>query len=124
METGRVLIVDNENLVCWSLAKMLKQNQHQVDIANTGAAARRCMESFNPDLIILDASLPDMDGLALLKEIRTQKPDFPIIITTASYHSDLAFQAKSGKTLPATTGRETTQEISARSTGRKLPFYG
>ena len=93
METGRVLIVDNENLVCWSLAKMLKQNQHQVDIANTGAAARRSMESFSPDLIILDASLPDMDGLALLKEIRTQKPDFPIIITTASYHSDLAFQA-------------------------------
>jgi len=93
METGRVLIVDNENLVCWSLAKMLKKNQYQVDIASTGDDARRRMKSFCPDLIILDASLPDMDGLALMKEIKTQKPDFPIIITTASYHSDLAFQA-------------------------------
>lgn len=93
MEIGRVLIVDAENLVCWSLAKMIKRSGHQVDIANTGAAARLCLERFNPDLVILDASLPDMDGLDLLKEIRVLESDIPVIVMTASYHSNLAFQA-------------------------------
>lgn len=93
MDTGRVLIVDDENLVCWSLAKMLKRVGHSVAIANTGADARIKLESFNPDLVILDASLPDIDGLQLLEEFKTKNIDLPVIIMTSSYHSDLAFKA-------------------------------
>ena len=93
MGIGRVLVVDDENLVCWSLAKMLKRVGHSTKIANTGADARLSLEAFNPDLIILDASLPDIDGLQLLEEFKTGNPDLPIIFMTASYHSDLAFQA-------------------------------
>ncbi len=93
MEAGRILIVDDENLVCWSLTKMFKRNGHQVEVANSGAAARLCLERFHPDLVIQDAALPDMDGLDLLKEIKEQQPDLPVVIMTSSYHSDLAFQA-------------------------------
>jgi two-component system response regulator AtoC len=93
METGRVLVVDDENLVCWSLTKMLKRTGHSVETANTGANARLKLESFSPDLVILDASLPDMDGLQLLKEWKTSNNILPVIIMTSSFHSDLAFQA-------------------------------
>lgn len=93
MDVGRVLVVDDENLVCWSLAKMLKRVGHSVAIANTGADARIKLESFSPELVILDASLPDIDGLHLLEEIKSQNNNLPVMIMTSSYHSDLAFQA-------------------------------
>ena len=93
MDTDRVLIVDDENLVCWSLAKMLKRIGHLVEIANTGADARLKLESFSPDLVILDASLPDVDGLQFLEECKAKNNNLPVIIMTSSYHSNLAFQA-------------------------------
>lgn len=93
MDTGRILVVDNENLVCWSLAKMLKRVGHEVDIANTGTEARLKFEQFTPDMVILDASLPDMNGLHLLEEFKYQIKDLPIIVMTSNYHSALAFQA-------------------------------
>ena len=92
MTRGRVLIVDHENLVCWSLAKLLKKNGHQFEIANSGEAARIKLKSFNPDLVILDLSLPDMDGLELLQEIKGERETLPVIVMTACYHSTLAFQ--------------------------------
>ena len=93
MDTGRILIVDDENLVCWSLAKMLKRVGHSTKIANTGADARIELESFDPDLIIMDAALPDTDGLQLLEEFKNRSKNVPVIILTSSYHSDLAFRA-------------------------------
>ncbi|MCD6582092.1 MAG: sigma-54-dependent Fis family transcriptional regulator, partial [Desulfuromusa sp.] len=93
MSAGRILVVDDENLVCWSLAKMLKHSDYLVEIANTGTDARIKLKNFHPDLIILDASLPDIDGLQLLEEFKTEKTEIPVIFMTSSYHSDLAFKA-------------------------------
>ncbi len=93
MSAGRILVVDDENLVCWSLAKMLKHSDYLVEIANTGIDARTKLKSFHPDLIILDASLPDTDGLQLLEEFKTENAEIPVIFMTSSYHSDLAFKA-------------------------------
>ncbi len=93
MGTGRVLIVDDENLVCWSLAKMLKRADFIPEISNNCADARLKLQSFNPDIVILDASLPDGDGLPLLKEFKTAKPHMAVIVMTSCYHSNLAFQA-------------------------------
>ncbi len=93
METGRILVVDDENLVCWSLAKMLKRGGHKVEIANTGTEARNKFDAFSPDLIILDSCLPDMNGLELLEEFKSGRPSLPVMVMTSSYHSELAFQA-------------------------------
>lgn len=93
MDTGRILVVDDENLVCWSLAKMLKRSGHQVDIANNGAEALTKIETFSPDMMILDSCLPDMNGLDVLSECKLISPSLPVIVMTSNYHSDLAFQA-------------------------------
>lgn len=88
-----VLIVDNENLVCWSLTKMLKRIGCSVEVANTAADALLRLNSLMPDLVILDASLPDADGLQLLKNFKNQNSELPVIIMTSNYHSDMAFEA-------------------------------
>ena len=93
MKVGRVLIVDDENLVCWSLTKMLKRIGGVAEIANTGAEARLKLKSFLPDLVILDAALPDIEGLQLLQEFKSENKDLPVVIMTSNYHSDLAFKA-------------------------------
>ncbi len=93
MDTGRVLIVDDENLVCWSLAKMLKRAGHSTEVSNSGADARLKLESFDPNLVILDASLPDIDGLQFLEECKIHNDALPVIVMTSSYHSNLAFKA-------------------------------
>ncbi len=93
MGIGRILIVDDENLVCWSLAKMLKRADFVPEISNSCADARLKLESFKPDLVILDAALPDGDGLLLLEEFKAERPQLPIVVMTSNYHSNLAFQA-------------------------------
>jgi len=93
MNIDRVLVVDDENLVCWSLTKMLKRIGCAAEIANTGAEARLKLKNFLPDLVILDAALPDIDGLQLLEEFKAENQDLPIVIMTSNYHSQLAFQA-------------------------------
>ncbi|MCW8860254.1 MAG: sigma-54 dependent transcriptional regulator [Deltaproteobacteria bacterium] len=93
MNEKHVLVVDNENLVCWSLAKMLKRIGHATEIANTAAAARLNLNSFTPDLVILEAALPDADGLQLLTEFKSKKPGLPVVVMTSNFHSNLAFQA-------------------------------
>jgi len=93
MNIGRVLVVDDENLVCWSLAKMLKRIGCAVEIAHTGAEARLKLKIFLPDLVILDAALPDIEGLQLLEEFKAENKDLPVVIMTSNFHSELAFQA-------------------------------
>lgn len=93
MSADRVLVVDDENLVCWSISKTLKHIGCLTEIANTAADARIKLKSFRPDLIILDAALPDTDGLQLLEEIKTENGEIPVIFMTSNYHSDLAFKA-------------------------------
>jgi len=93
MSQKQILIVDDENLVCWSLAKMFKRLGHLAEIANNGTEARLKLKSFLPDLVILDASLPDVDGLELLQEFKAENKDLPVVIMTSNYHSNLAFQA-------------------------------
>lgn len=91
--SGRILVVDDENLVCWSLAKMLKRSGHAVEIANNGAEAKNKLKNFSPNLVILDSSLPDMNGLHLLEQCKAHSSTLPVVVMTSSYHSDLAFQA-------------------------------
>jgi DNA-binding response OmpR family regulator len=51
--------------------------------AGTGAEALPQLASFEPDVIVLDMRLPDTDGIDLLRLIRADHPDTPVVITTA-----------------------------------------
>jgi two-component system response regulator AtoC len=81
----RVLVVDDEPLIRWSIAETLKEHGHTVLEAENGAAAlRELQRSFPPvDVVLLDYRLPDVQNLALLAQIRQIAPLTPVILMTA-----------------------------------------
>jgi DNA-binding NtrC family response regulator len=86
----RVLIVDDEPLIRWSLAETLEEAGHQVVEAGDRAAALLAIsEARQPfDVILLDFRLPDSNDLALLATIRKMTPSAAVIMMTA-FGSDI-----------------------------------
>jgi two-component system response regulator AtoC len=77
-----VLVVDDEDLVRWSLGERLEKEGCEVLGAATLAEARaRCEEGV--DLVLVDLRLPDGDGLDLLADLRRDDPDLPVVLMTA-----------------------------------------
>jgi len=86
MPTRRVLVLDDERLVRWSLAERLRRDSLDPVEAETVTEALD-QAARGIDAAILDYKLPDGDGLALLKSLRQADPDLPVIMLTA--HTDL-----------------------------------
>jgi two-component system KDP operon response regulator KdpE len=74
-----VLVVDDERTIRSFLKATLKSKGYSVSEAKDGATANELTASLNPDLVILDLGLPDMDGLDVLKNIR-KASNVPVII--------------------------------------------
>jgi len=58
-------------------------NRYDVAFAASGSEARRQMDEFHPEVLVLDLRLPDTDGITLLQEIRASRPTLPVIVTTS-----------------------------------------
>jgi two-component system, NtrC family, response regulator AtoC len=92
--TRRVLVVDDEELIRWSLTERLRIDGHDVVEAATAAAALdRAADGV--DLVLLDYTLPDGDGLAVLRRLRDIDPDTIVIMLTA--HRDVELVVESMK---------------------------
>lgn len=80
----RLLIVeDNADLAAW-LAKALRQTQYTVDIAADGLDAEHMLRLATYSAVILDLSLPKLDGITVLKQLRRTGNKVPVIILTAN----------------------------------------
>ncbi len=80
----RLLIVeDNADLAAW-LAKALRQTQYTVDIAADGLDAEHMLHLAAYSAVILDLSLPKLDGMTVLKQLRRAGNKVPVIILTAN----------------------------------------
>lgn len=78
-----LLIVDDEKTLLANLALQLGRSEYECRTAETGAAAFAAIENAEPNIALVDLRLPDMNGLDLIKQIRSQGRDFPIIVMTA-----------------------------------------
>jgi two-component system alkaline phosphatase synthesis response regulator PhoP len=81
----RVLIVDDEPNIVTSLAFLMRGSNYEVRIARNGDEALRVLETFRPNLILLDVMLPQRSGFEVCREIR-DKPAFAemkIVMLTA-----------------------------------------
>ena len=65
---SRILIVDDEPDICELVKEILEDEGYQVITAQNGEKARECFSTQDPDLVLLDIWMPDVDGISLLKE--------------------------------------------------------
>lgn len=77
-----IIIIEDEKNICSFIENVLTPQNYQITAAGTGAEGLRLITALNPDLILLDLGLPDMDGLDLISEVRTWSP-VPIIVISA-----------------------------------------
>ncbi|MBN1665501.1 MAG: response regulator transcription factor [Anaerolineales bacterium] len=92
----RVLIVDDEPEIRRFLRASLKTHHHEVIEAETGAGAITAIRAAQPDLMILDLGLPDMDGIAVTRQIRTWNQLPIIILSVRNRESDKIDALNSG----------------------------
>ena len=88
MSYGRVLVVDDEKLINWSLVQMLEDIGFQVESAANGVEARQRFAEFSPEMVLLDISLPDANGMDLLEEFKSQDEQLMVIMITANADLD------------------------------------
>jgi two-component system nitrogen regulation response regulator GlnG len=91
-----VLIVDDEEAVCWALERALAREGHSVAVAASAEQGLTLLGRQCPDAIVLDVRLPGMDGLAALAAIRERAPDVPVIVVTAFGNLPTAVRAVEG----------------------------
>ncbi len=90
----KLLIVDDDLNVQRLYKEELEEEGYDIVIAGTGKEALEKFEQENPDIVTLDILMPDIDGISLLRKMKEQRPDIPIIMSTAyDYRDDFAVWA-------------------------------
>ncbi|MCO7225225.1 nitrogen regulation protein NR(I) [Pleionea sp. CnH1-48] len=82
-----VLVIDDDNSIRWVLSEALTDEGFTVESAANSQIARRLLSEQNFAVVLSDIRMPGEDGFVLLKELKQQQPEMPVIIMTA--HSDL-----------------------------------
>lgn len=89
----RILVVDDEAFVRQAVAEFLTRHGYDVTAAESGSRALELLSEFQPDLVLLDVFMPEMDGLEVLRRIR-QRPERPgVLMVTAAVDTAIARKA-------------------------------
>ena len=80
---SNILIVDDEESICWGLSRLLTGEGHQVRVASSAEEALENVPQAKPDLVVLDVRLPGMDGLSAMGKFRDLAGPVPIVVITA-----------------------------------------
>src|SRR5437588_308833 len=93
MSKARILIVDDEESTRELFAELLQRWGYDVDQTADGHAALKIAAEMHPDVIISDLVMPKLDGLALVRALREEQPDTPVVIITGKGTIDAAVEA-------------------------------
>jgi two-component system nitrogen regulation response regulator GlnG len=80
---SKLLVVDDEESICWGLSRLGESAGHEVVTASSAERALEALEDLRPDVIVLDVRLPGMDGLTAIEHFRRAVGEVPIIVVTA-----------------------------------------
>jgi DNA-binding NtrC family response regulator len=84
MKRNKILVVDDEHLIRWSLEQNLKKQGYEVVTAGSGEDALRLVREEQPDLVLLDIQLPGIGGIDVLGKIKDHDEDIIVIMVTAN----------------------------------------
>ena len=93
---SRILVVDDEPAIGWSLRERLCDEGHAVEVAASVAAALDTCGRFMPDAMLLDVRLPGRDGLSALPELKALAPEARVIVMTAFGDLETVVRAMNG----------------------------
>ena len=80
---GRVLVVDDEENITFLLDSALRHFGFEVQVAANGRDALKLVPTFNPDVVLLDVMLPDLDGFEIMRRLRNDGEKVPVLFLTA-----------------------------------------
>ncbi|NOZ28595.1 MAG: response regulator [Chloroflexi bacterium] len=93
----KVLVVDDAQFMRMRCARLLTEKGFEVVEAENGAEAVRVYQEQRPDVVLMDITMPEMDGLTALKEIRRHDPNARVAMLTALGQQGIVIEAiKSG----------------------------
>lgn len=78
----RILIAEDDEALARFVRQGLEGEQYQVDVFTDGERARAAAVDLEYDLVVLDLNLPKLDGVAILRQLRSKKPSLPVLILT------------------------------------------
>jgi len=87
-EAPWVLVVDDEPDVCWALRCVIQGTGVPVRTVETGRDALACLTKQRPQVVFLDAKLPDVEGLELARRIRAWHRDLRVIMVSGYFYTD------------------------------------
>lgn len=80
---SELLLIDDDQELCELLSSWLSQEGFQVQACHDGVSARRALAQSVPAAVVLDVMLPDGSGLELLKQLRSDHPEMPVVMLSA-----------------------------------------
>jgi two-component system, OmpR family, response regulator CpxR len=89
-----ILIVDDEPQVAEVLAKSLSRQGHRTTVVHSGEDALKVIATTAPDALFLDVSMPGINGLEVLAEVRRTKPQLAVVVITGHATPDEVEQVK------------------------------
>ena len=93
MSLPRILLADDHTLLLDALEKLLADDWNIVAKVQDGGTLLRAVETFQPDVVVLDIAMPPMNGLELGREIKHRFPGLKLIFLTMNTDPDLAAEA-------------------------------
>jgi len=88
-----ILIIDDEKTIRWSLGEGLRKAGFEILEAASGEEGLQLFGDKSPDCVLLDVRLPGIDGMEVLRRMREENPEIPVIIMTAYGEVDTAVQS-------------------------------
>ena len=90
---AKILVVDDAEFLRVRITKILTGSGHQVIEADNGLNAVNAYRNGHPDAVLLDITMPEMDGLSALKEIRSRDPKARVVMLTALGQESIVLEA-------------------------------
>jgi DNA-binding response OmpR family regulator len=81
---AKILVIDDEQSIRDLLDTLLRRKGYDVIVAESGQKGLECFRRERPDVLVLDLKMPEMDGLTVLRQIRSLDPRMPVIILTGA----------------------------------------